>query len=318
MQSFNEIPRFHYLIVAATIFPILAMPLGISSGVGDLFGNYDTTVVTLAVGNGHVAATMFFFFDKGARNIVQENPYRFIIIPLTLCVLFTGITFMTGLEGWRYLVFVNVLYLFFHYQKQNFGLMSLANRGLPREADTLVKGVLFLPMIAGCLVYGSHILDGSAVMNAFGLTPAMVRPVAAAFFAGGILSLLLLVIRHGQALNPIAMILAVLTSTFFLPLYFYPDNPAFAFSVFATAHGAQYLLIMSFTMAGTRNSILILRSVATILVVLLLMELLQHSMVLTGIVMGLTWGHYMIDARIWKLSLPDSREYVMSRIKRYL
>ena len=318
MQTFANIPRFHYLIVLATLFPLLATPLGITVGINDFFDQFDATIITLALGNGHVAATSFFFIDNGARHIVRENPYRFIIIPLGLAAIFATFTYIAGRDGWRYLVFINVLYLFFHYQKQNFGVMSLANRGLPRQARHLVDGIIFLPMTAGCILYGQYILTGSSLMAALAPYSGVLHALAWTMYACGVLSFLVLLHRHSRELNPVAKLLAISTCLFFAPLLFYADSPATAFSMFAAAHGAQYLLIMSYTIAGTRNLTMYLRATVTIGVVWIAFELLEYNFTFAGILMGMTWGHYMIDARIWKLSLPDSREYIMSRIKQFV
>ena len=318
MQRLSQVPRFHFLILLATLVPLIATPLGIAGGVNDLLSQYDATVVSLVLGSGHVAATSFFFIDKDARQIVTQNPNRFIVIPLVLITVFTTYVYITGIDGARYLIFINVLYLFFHYQKQNFGLISLANRGLPHEARPLVNGILFLPMVAGYILYGQYLLKGSSLLERIAPYTGSLNILATCLFAGGVLSMLVLFYRFGGRINLPAKILTVSTCLFFAPLFLFPDSPALAFGSFAAAHGAQYLLIMSYTVAGTRSSIMFLRAIATIVVVCLILEAASRNLLLMGIAMGLTWGHYMIDARIWKLSLPDSRAYILSRIKEYI
>ena len=74
------------------------------------------------------------------------------------------------------------------------------------------------------------------------------------------------------------------------------------------------LVIMGFTATGTGKTIMKLALVSAVIIGATFLEVLTKNSLL-GVVLGLTWGHYIIDARMWKMSLPDSRAYVSSRLK---
>src|SRR5262249_33876523 len=82
----------------------------------------------------HVGATGFFYFDRAFRPVLGESRLRCLwslaLLPLALLVV--GVSGKALLGAWAYLaifVFHNV-WLFYHYQRQNFGLMSFLSMNL--------------------------------------------------------------------------------------------------------------------------------------------------------------------------------------------
>jgi hypothetical protein len=164
-------------------------------------------------------------------------------------------------------------------------------------------------MAAGVLMYEPFLLERAS------LSTGAIQGMAYVLAGAGSVGLAVFIYRYWKLYNFTAMIMVLSGSLFFVPLFVYPDKPGLAFAAFATAHGAQYLIVMFYTAAGTGKPVMIVRLLAFILLFGLFLEFCTRILTLMGIAMGLTWGHYIIDARVWKLSRADSRAYVLSRLK---
>lgn len=256
-----------------------------------------------------MAATSFFFFDKDAYPLLKADPHKFITLPIVLAIGFGLYVYLSGQTAINYLVAVNIAYLFYHYQKQNFGLISFFNKGFPEDSKRLLNGILMIMMAAGVLMYEPYILERAS------LSAGAIQGLAYALTGAGSVGLAVFIYRYWKLYNLTAMIMVLSGSLFFIPLFVYPGKPGLAFAAIATAHGAQYLIVMFYTAAGTGKPVMVVRLVAFILLFGMLLEFCTRIPTLMGIAMGLTWGHYIIDARVWKLSRADSRAYVLSRLK---
>lgn len=302
-------PNFFSLLLVATIAPFIMVPVGVATGFNAWLSDIDLVVIAFVFGSCHVAATSFFFFDKDAYSIIQADPHKFITLPIFLAVSFGLFVYFSERQAINYLIAVNIAYLFFHYQKQNFGLISFFNKGFPEDSKKLLNGILMVMMAAGVLMYEPFLLEQVS------LSSGIIRSMAYALAGIGFIGLAVFFYRYVRVYNLSAMVMVLSSSLFFVPLFIYQDKPGLAFAAIAAAHGAQYLIVMFYTAAGTGKPVMVLRLLTFILLFGFILEACTRSYTLMGIAMGLTWGHYIIDARVWKLSRPDSRAYILSRLK---
>ncbi|MGZ4954146.1 MAG: hypothetical protein ACXV8Q_03450 [Methylobacter sp.] len=311
MERISVTPQLFIALVAATFGPLILMPLSTWSGANTYIDTKSLIVLSVLVGSGHVAATLFFFFDRNAREIIKTDHHRLIIFPLILAVTFSLILNYSSSQSVLVLSTLNYIFLFYHYQKQNFGIISLINSGIPSESRPLLNCALFLPTAAGVITIEPTILQqlsGSSVS---------IKYLAASLYLCGSLAGLLYIIRYAEQLKPLTLSVIVAAILFFVPLWIYPDNRSASFGAFAAAHGAQYLVIMGFTSSGAGKVIMKLAFISAVIIGAIILEGFAQISLL-GVTTGLTWGHFLIDARIWKMSRPDSRAYVASRLSSYI
>src|SRR5262249_47547484 len=116
-------------LAAVTLVPLILIPLALAfakvSGAGLPPGSVLLAIIT---GPMHVAATGFFYFDPAFRPVLRENPSRCIWslawLPLALAAI--GLAAAVVIGPWAFfLIFAfHNIWLFYHYQRQNFGLAS--------------------------------------------------------------------------------------------------------------------------------------------------------------------------------------------------
>ncbi len=293
-------------LVAATLIPFVLLPLWDWLDPTDAWRQADYAKVLLLFSTGHVGATLFFYLDKGATSYRKNRPWTFLIIPFLLCVSLGLISTLFPAQTFAFFMSVHIAILFFHYQRQNFGIILLINGGLQQSARQILHLLLLLPVIPAVIIWasrlglfslgeiGSHLLPGYWI--AFCLVVSAVA---------------LVILR--KSLSVKGVLAAAIGLNFFAPFFFYPDNLIVAFTAFATAHGAQYLSIMGFMALGV-GQLRFLR----VLCACILFGVLFLGAALPGVVVALTWTHFLIDARIWRMKNPESRTYVMSRLGKFL
>jgi hypothetical protein len=310
MKHQLSVPILFKALIFATLIPIVFIPLSVWTGINTYIGTNLAifSILTIVSGSGHVGATLYFFFDPNAREIIKSDNLRLMIAPLLLAIAFSFIMRYAGNQLIYILLTSNIVFLFYHYQKQNFGIISLINRGIPEGSRKFLNCALFFPMVAGTMVYAPLLLQQHSI------SMIHIKYIATSlYFFGGIFCFAYIV-KYREHLRLSALIIVLASNLFFLPLWIFPEDLGTAFTVFATAHGMQYLTIMAFTAAGAGKIIMKLAFLSAVIVGCIVLERLLRNSIL-GIVLGLTWGHYLIDARIWKMSRPDSRAYVNSRLK---
>src|SRR4030095_12382023 len=136
-----------FLIVLAfiTLIPLLGVPLALGAAKSFGTGLPGSLTLVLITGPMHVAATSFFYFDRAFQPVMRESPLKCLWSPvwLPLALLGLGVGGMALIGTWaRLLIFVfHNVWLFYHYQRQNFGLLSFVSTsvgggGLSPRGDT--------------------------------------------------------------------------------------------------------------------------------------------------------------------------------------
>jgi hypothetical protein len=212
---------------------------------------------------------------------------------------------------------------FFHFQKQNLGIAALAARAHGAPGLTKVERASLISAglggIGGLLGRPSLLqLSGAAAHQA-------VFTAGLAVFAGALGAGCWALRRRPAAARPAPFVAAYVTGLlFFAPVWLFA-SPYAAVAGLTIAHGLQYLLLMGLLAArpsggrGVVASMVILLDVAILLGLVLNRFSHLHgaagpSRALFGVYLGLTAGHFVIDAGLWRLRDSFPRAFLTERL----
>lgn len=277
--------------------------------------------------SAHVAATGWFYTVRPVRGQVRRHRGRYLWVPLALI---TGASVAAALLPPAVLNGLLLPYFgwqFFHYQKQNLGLASLAASGYRvaglRPADRRVLLAAGLAGIAG-LAARPRLLQ---LPVSPGLAAAW--PLAAAAFAAAVVAGLVLLARRPAGQRPPGFCAAYLSAlAFSLPVFLF-GSPYAAVAGMTIAHGLQYVLLVGLVAAGQPGpgrgraaalmSLAVLGNVALAGGALLaaasgLQEAQPAVRLLYGAFLGAVMAHFVVDAGLWRLREPFPRSFLAARV----
>jgi hypothetical protein len=276
-------------------------------------------IVTLA-GSMHVAASSFFYADQDFRPLIAENRPRFLwsiaLVPVTLLAF--GVYGGMVLGPWAaFLVFAfHGAWLFHHYQRQNFGLISLAstNAGLgrvPSDVNVLLNLSAAAGIVSALRIRG--FLPGDADQIVGANLHAWLLAIAVAIYAVSLALLVRAMIRHPSLRSDPWVTGGLLVGwAFFLPTLAVPTMAA-GFLPLATAHGLQYMLMMTVLSGRSQRGVV---GFAMMMALALgigwgldAMRDLPPLFFMTGLVQV----HFLIDAKLWRLREPLQRSIISHR-----
>ena len=275
----------------------------------------------------HVASTGWLFTVPAVRAYAREHAVRCLWIPVSLVVIaaVAAAVIRPGAFGWLLLPYFG--WQFFHYQKQNLGVASLAASAqgvrplLPAERrPLLLAGVCAIAALA-------------ARPGLLGLrlaTPAPVLfPLAGAAYALAIAAGLTALARRPAPQRPAAFSVAYLTCLLFsLPAFVF-SSPYAAVGGMTVAHGLQYLLLVALIAGGsapaarTRSDRLVrlslLANVALIGGAALSSASHLHNAgwpgrCVFGAYLGVVMAHFVIDAGLWRMRDPLARNFLATHL----
>jgi hypothetical protein len=240
------------------------------------------------------------------------------VLPFGYLALGSAAFWLDGPRAVFWVLAGNSAWLFYHYQRQNFGLISLVNKNvgagrLPPE----VSNILNMVVVAGVLGF-----IGIPFNRELGyvIPPAVHSQIKMAGLALYGVSFGLLIrafYKHPHLrANPWLTCSILLGWAFFLPAVLF-DTIAGAFMPLAVAHGAQYVLMMTVL---SRRSNQGWRGVGVMVMVGAAVGLTMHFalqskfdvhlyLFTTGVVMI----HFVIDAKLWRLRESQQRDIMMRR-----
>ncbi len=323
------------LAFAGSLAAVTVAPMLVLAAIHALLGRFDFApwlpgglAIAFITGPMHVASTAFFYLDRSFRPVLSESPTRCFwslgLVPAAV----TGVGIAGGfwVGAWAFLaVFAfHSTWLFYHYQRQNFGLASFVSTNvgagrLPRSVNTAfnlaamgaIACLMGLPDFVGMMGGESPLMQTRDLLGAeIGL---WLRRGGIALY--GLASLLLLQVLWSEPRlrsSPRLVAALVLGLVFFLPAVV-SDVAWLAFMPLAVAHGAQYLIMMS--VVSGRSSRGWLGLVAMIVVGagagFALDSLQAWPAVLIGL--GLIQVHFLVDAKVWRLREPRQRALMNER-----
>lgn len=310
-----------FLITLAliTLLPLAGVPLLLTVAAALGTGVPGSLALILVTGPMHVAATSFFYFDRDFWPVLRESPARCFwslgLLPVGILAL--GVAGAAIIGPWVYLTifFSHNVWLFYHYQRQNFGLISFVSTNvgcgrLPAQVNTTLNlaalgGIIsmlgtpgFYPNTEGLVTPQAYL-----AMRTVGTTVYVVSLV-----------LMIRVFRREPRLRESAWLVGalVLGMAFFLPAVVF-QSAALAFLPYAIAHGAQYILMMSVLSGRSRRGWLALLTMCGlgVSIGLALNTLTAWPAILVAT--GITQVHFLVDAKVWRLREQRQRAIMNDR-----
>ena len=313
--------RHLLMLLGVTLLPLLGLPL-----LAQLQLPFrQSLVLGVAVfvgGVGHVASTMYFYADRDARTLMRGMKARFVLLPLAgLLFTATAVAFGGRLGAADDLVlaifFAHLVWLYYHYQKQNWGLLAFAAAGSGVRLPRSTMHLLMLPPLAGGLATIPQLLADGLARPQVPLAAwlPLLHALAWVVYGGAALAFALLALRHRALFGrPWVAAFAGAGLLFFLPALLL-RNLDYAFWSYALAHGFQYLLMVGLVSRGARVP---WGALAALLLATLCGGWVLHrlagtqALFVAGIV--LTWVHFLLDARLWRMSEPGPRAFLRARL----
>jgi hypothetical protein len=309
--SQRKIPQkiFFYSLVLVTALPVMWLGFGLA-----LFRQNDASTQAALLpliaisGIGHVGATAFFYFDRDFFKLIGENKQRFFLWPAMLALGCLAV-FATNVAAWTLLVTGFFAWQLYHFQRQNYGLIAFAARSaglsrLPRELNWMLNfGV------AGAICNLLRRIDLKG-----GFASAIVYDLSVALFLASTVLLLkvLLTTPRMRADLPV-VIFTLLGWMFYLPTLVSTTDLVGYWS-YAIAHGAQYIIFMIVVSGNRKHGTTVLSLFLVLFAAMLLaFDHLNRSGAGMAAYTGLVMGHFLIDAKIWRLREPLQGSLIKER-----
>jgi hypothetical protein len=284
--------------------------------------------VLFVASSGHVASTAWACGLPDVRAHMAGHRWRYLWMPVILVLAGAAIAVALPPREAAWLLLPYFGWQFFHFQKQNLGLAALA------ASSSGVPG-LRKPERSAILAAGWAGIAG--LMARPSLLQVEVSPHLGAAFPGCGLAYAVAVItgvglflRRPRPARPAGLAICYLMALlFFLPVFVF-TSPYAAVGGLTVAHGAQYLLLMSHlaggsgplggSAAGISRALRIAVLVNVVLVGGTLLEMASHMDASAGVVrsgygayLGITMGHFVVDAGLWRLRDAFPRRFLAGR-----
>lgn len=272
----------------------------------------------------HVATTGFFYVDKDFSSIIKSNQNRYIFLPIlaiTICMLLWGITPKAN-HSYLWVIFTG--WLFWHYQKQNYGLTALISNITNGDRLTSYERSAIMILSIGSAVAIARFKAGELDLAflskdnlySFGLYIFLSASIYCCYC-------IYLRLRNNLKRNMYSCIFIFMSTIFFAPAFlldsFFP-----ALMSYAVAHALQYWFMMTTIVMNSKKENGALRSILGFVMVVILIygaiwigrnPNISPTIVnyIFGMQMGITVAHFIIDADAWKLSESKQRKYMHKR-----
>ena len=287
--------------------------------------------VLFVASSGHVAATGWFYGSREVRAHAARHPWRYARVPLLLVLGGAAVAAVLPPRAMTWLLLPYFAWQFFHFQKQNLGLASLA--AATCGAPSLTRAERRAVVAAGCTGIAGLLSRPALLQVAVDSRLGAVFPSAGLAFGIAAAAGLTLFLRRPSAARPAGLAVTYVTAlAFFLPVFTF-TSPYAAVGGLTIAHGAQYLLLMSHVAGGGEHSSAgaaadarIARALRlTVLAIIVLLggaalEVASHLhdgdwslRLLYGMYLGVVMAHFVIDAGLWRLRDPFPRQFLASR-----
>jgi hypothetical protein len=305
---------FLLLVAVATLLPFVLAPLFASlvPQTSSAFLVYST--IAFVGANGHIAGTGWFLTDARMRSHFRARPLRYIVVP---CLLIAASSVAYQLLDGLSLVCLAVVFLswqMWHYQKQNFGLLSFIAAGTDGISLSIwERRTLTLSAVAGILGFFSVV--GDIGLNDYSTTLQHLHQIGLALYFVVPLSFAIAVVKSPTLrTNNLRLLFFLIGTLFFLPTFIFSERMA-ALSGYGIAHGLQYLVFMGCVSAKKRGTLMPLIGLLAIAVIggLALNLSMDGPRWLYGIYIGVVMTHFVADAGIWRLREPPQRAYMKSK-----
>jgi hypothetical protein len=311
---------FLILLTAVTLVPLVGMTVALAMVTAHITGPLPGALALAAItGPMHVAATGFFYFDRAFRPVIGENRltcmWSLAWLPLTILALGLAGTALIGPWASLLIFAFHNIWLFYHYQRQNFGLASFVSTHvgvgrLPPRVNTVLNVAAFGAIVALLGTPGFY-------PNPNGIISA--HAYVALRTAGTIvyltsLVLMLWVFRSEPRLRDSVWLTGALivSVAFFLPTIVF-RSAATAFLPVAMTHGAQYIMMMSVVSGRSSRGVLGLLTMCAVGVGAGFMLDAMRAWPVILVATGITQVHFLVDAKVWRLREQRQRAIMRDR-----
>jgi hypothetical protein len=270
----------------------------------------------------HIASTGWLYTLPDVQRYARQHPTRYVWVPLGLIVAGGAAAATIPPATLLWLLLPYFAWQFFHFQKQNVGMVALAaaSHGLmplrpPERQAVVVSGVAGI----GGLMANPRLLQLGVHLPLSGLFKTATFVFVAAVGAG-----LWALARRPRRERPVGFsTIYVLSLVFSLPVFIF-RSPYAAVGGMTIAHGFQYLLLIGLVAAGSAQGagrvvkLAVLGNVALVGGALLSGASHLHGSapalrLLFGAYLGAVMAHFVIDAGLWRLRDPFPRAFMSSR-----
>jgi hypothetical protein len=304
-----------------TVFTLIAAAF--LAPTGKVVPDRSLTLLLFVGSSVHVASTGYLYTEADIRAHVAEHHARYVWSPALLIGVTATLASIVSARDLTWLLLPYFAWQFFHFYKQNLGMVALActSSGLrgptARERRALLLASLF--GIAGIVAHPGLLQLSEAtpfrrlyVLALFGFIASVV---------GGI-ALLSIRPRPERSAGVIGTYLMALL--FFAPVFLF-RSPYAAVGGMTVGHGLQYLLLVGLVAAGRRQGkrrvvgLALLTNLALLGGILLSVASHLHNApglgrALFGAYLGVVMAHFVIDAGIWRLREPFPRAFMASHL----
>lgn len=319
-------PGRHFGVIAAgasasaiVLAAILAPPAGRDPGL-------ELGLPLLFAASMHVAATPWLATLGEVRACATTRRIRFVLAPLLAlcaCIAIAGALSTRALE-WCLLGFF--AWQFVHFAKQNVGVVGLAC-GADRLAGPTTAERRWI-VASGVTGVAGLLARPSLVEVRVSPSPVVFHLAALAFCVCAVGGLLELRRRSRSARSAGFTASYVVAVCFSCPIFF-TSSPYAAVAGMTIAHGLQYLGILGLVAAGPiarrRRGV----RVALLVNVAFFGGLAIHAAsrlsdpipgghLAFGAYLGVYVAHFVVDAGLWRMSLPSSRRFVAAALPRLI
>ena len=272
----------------------------------------------------HVASTGWLFTLPAVRAYARHHTLRCLWVPVGLVGLGVTAAAVASPAMFRWLLMPFFGWQFWHYQKQNIGVMALAASA--EGVAPLVPAERRPLQLAGASAI-------AALAARPGLLGLRVAPVAHALFplAGAAYAIAVGAGFAAIAMRPRRRRTAGFCATYAISLFFAipvfcASSPYAAVGGMTVAHGLQYLLLVSLAASADRRSrtypiarLALLANISLIGGAALNWASHLHNALLPerlvfGAYVGIVMAHFVIDAGLWRMRDPLARHFVATHL----
>ena len=272
----------------------------------------------------HVASTGWFATSPDVRSHATTGDRRLLALPVVCVVLGCVAAAMLSGRGMTWLLLLLFAWQFHHFQKQNLGVAAMAARAAGVEAPRRLERRAVV--LAGLCGIAALVADPGLLQ----IEPY--APVRAALLALGAVALvtvvagaLLLLARPRGRRAPSYCAAYLMALVFPLPIFIF-RSPDAAVGGMTIGHGLQYLVLMGLVARGRAGTDRRRRDGAVLCAIALVggaalnvashLHLSSSAAVraLFGLYVGLVATHFVVDARLWRLSRPFPRAFLGARL----
>jgi hypothetical protein len=270
----------------------------------------------------HVASTGWFYTVPEVRAHMRQRKLRYYWWPLALLAGAGATALLVPRPVLYWLLLPYFGWQFFHYQKQNLGIVALAAAAY--RVPSLRRPERRALVAAGLSGIAGLVARPSLLQLPVRPVLAAVFPLAVAAFCGSAAVGIGCLAVRSRARPSAAFCAAYLTSlAFSLPVFVF-SSPYAAVAGLTIAHGLQYLLLMGMVAAGgergTRTlSLAVLVNIALLggAALALASDQLRSEpavRVLFGLFLGAVMAHFVVDAGLWRMRETFPRTFLGARL----